>query len=270
MLRHPRLLCAILAAVLTAAAATPGQTSESWPGIHAEAFGARAIQDGTGIVKLTAPYRPDDVRSVPLTADITLSDGRTIRSVSFVVDENPSPVAAVFTLGEDRNRAHITTNIRLDQQSDVRVVVEASDGALYMAEQLVKFAGGQASCSAPPVGDPDEIVANMGKMILTPVGAAPNGSRQTAHAHYELNHPNHTGMVLDQITLHYVPLLMVSRIEARQGDALVFEMQGSITLAQNPVVEFDYVTNGTNEIVVTAEDTSGTTWTQRFPIGPAG
>lgn len=270
MLRHPRLLRAILAAVLTIAAAAPGHTSESWPGIHAEAFGARPMEDGTGIVKLTAPYRPDDVRSVPLTADVTMSDGRTILSVSFVVDENPSPVAAVFTLGEDRNRARITTNIRLDQQSDVRVVVEVSDGTFYMAQRLVKFAGGQASCSAPPVGDPHEIAANMGKMIFTPVGSAPNRSRQIARARFELNHPNHTGMVLDQITLHYVPLLMVSRIEARQGDALVFEMKGSITLAQNPVVEFDYLTNGTHEIAVTAEDTSGATWSQRFPIGPAG
>lgn len=269
MVRRSRLLCA---AVLAAFCGLPcaASASESWPGIHAEAFGARPVHDGRGIVTLTAPYRPDDVRSVPVTADVALGDGRTIRSVSFVVDENPAPVAAVFTLGEGRSQAHITTHIRLDQQSDVRVVVEASDGALYMAERLVKFAGGQASCSAPPVGDPDEIAANMGKMIFTPVGGVPSGSRQTARARYELNHPNHTGMVMDQITLHYTPLLMVARIEARQGEALVFEMKGSITLAQNPVVEFDYVTNGTDEMVMTAEDTSGKAWTQRFPIGPAG
>lgn len=270
MLRRPHLVCVILAAVVAASAAATGHASESWPGIHLEAFGGRTIEDGRGRVTLAAPYRPDDVRSVPLTADIALNDGRTIRAVSFVVDENPSPVAAVFTLGEGRSTAHITTNIRLDQQSDVRVVVETNDGALYMAERLVKFAGGQASCSAPPVGDPEEIAANMGKMILKPVGEAPKASRAVARARYELNHPNHTGMVLDQITLHYIPLLMVARIEARQGDALVFEMKGSITLAQNPVVEFDYVTNGTDELVVTAEDTSGKAWTHRFPIGPAG
>ena len=210
------------------------------------------------------------LRSVPLAAEVALKDGRSIRSVSFIVDENPAPVAAVFRLGEERSQIRLATHIRLDQQSDVRVVVEASDGALYMVEQLVKFAGGQASCSAPPMGDPEEILANMGKMDLTPVGAPPSGSRQAARARFELNHPNHTGMVLDQITLHYVPLRMVSRIEARQGEALVFEMTGSITLAQNPVVEFDYVTGSATELVVTAEDTDGAAWTRRFPIGPAG
>jgi sulfur-oxidizing protein SoxY len=260
-----------LASALALWSGTPdAAASDTWPGIHAEAFAGRAIGDGRGIVTLTAPYRPDDVRSVPLVADVALAGGRTIKSVSFVVDMNPSPVAAVFRLGAGRSRARLSTHIRLDQQSDVRVVVEASDGALYMVSQLVKFAGGQASCSAPPVGDPAEIAASMGKMDFAGVGARPSGSHQVAAARYVLNHPNHTGMVLDPISLLYIPLLMVDRIEARQGDELVFEMTGSITVAQNPLVEFDYVTNGATEMTVTARDTSGASWTRTFPIGPAG
>jgi sulfur-oxidizing protein SoxY len=47
-------------------------------------------------------------------------------------------------------------------------------------------------------------------------------------------------------------------------------MTGSITLAQNPRVEFDYVTNGAEEMTVIARDTSGATWQRQFPIGPAG
>ena len=259
-----------VAAGFLVAFAGPAAASETWPGIHAEAFGGRTIHDGRGIVKLTAPYRPDDVRSVPLEAEITLPQERTIKAVSFVVDMNPSPVAAVFRLHEGRAQARLGTHIRLDQQSDVRVVVEADDGTLYMAEQLVKFAGGQASCSAPPVGDPAEIAANMGKMDLATVGKTPNGSHQVARARYDLNHPNHTGMVLDPVTLLYIPLLMVERIEARQGDDLVFEMTGSITIAQNPAVTFDFVTNGAAEMTIRARDTSGAAWTRRFPIGPAG
>lgn len=269
MVRHP-LRIALAGALVIAASPLPAAASDTWPGIHAEAFGGRTIKDGHGLIKLTAPYRPDDVRSVPMEADITLGDGRSIRTVSFVVDMNPSPVAAVFRMGEGRAKAHLATRIRLDQQSDVRVIVETDDGALYMASQLVKFAGGQASCSAPPVGDPAEIAASMGRMDFAAVGETPNGSHQVAQARYGLSHPNHTGMVLDPISLLYIPLLMVDKIEARQGDALVFEMTGSITLAQNPAVEFDYVTNGAAEMTITAHDTSGTAWTRRFPIGPAG
>jgi sulfur-oxidizing protein SoxY len=254
---------------LNVASAGPLSATERWESIKAEAYAGRAIHDGRGIIDLKAPYRPDDVRSVPLTADVRFKNGRTIKSVSFVVDQNPAPVAAVFRLGGERKHAAITTNIRLDQQSDVHIVVEASDGELFAIGQLVKFAGGQASCSAPPVGDPDEILANMGKMEFAAIGEAATGSRQKQRANVDLNHPNHTGMVLDPITLFYIPLLMVSKVEARQGDELVFEMTGSISLAQNPRVEFDYVTNGAPEMSVTATDTSGASWEQRFPIGPA-
>jgi sulfur-oxidizing protein SoxY len=252
------------------AGALPTPASESWPGIRAEVFGARPLHDGRGLIKLTAPYRPEDVRSVPISVETKLANGRTIKSVSFIVDENPSPVAAVFKLGGARERVALTTNIRLNQQSDVRIVVEASDGELYMVEQLVKFAGGQASCSAPPMGDPAEIALSMGRMDFAAVGEKATASHSLQRARFGLSHPNHTGMVLDQITLLYMPLLMVERIEARQGDELVFEMTGSITLAQNPRIEFDYVTNGAAEMTVSARDTSGAAWERRFPIGPAG
>lgn len=240
----------------------------SWDSIRAEAFGGRETVDGTGVIALTAPYRPEDVRRVPLEADVTMPEGRTIKSVSFIVDENPSPVAAVFKMGTERAKLHLGTVIRLNQQSDVRVVVEANDGTLYMSERLVKFAGGQASCSAPPVGDLNEIAANMGKMTLTPTGPKATASHAVQKAHYELNHPNHTGMVLDPISLLYIPLLMVEKIEAKQGDETVFEMTGSITLAQNPSVDFDFVTNGATDMTVTVKDTNGSVFTKSFEVMP--
>ena len=44
------------------------------------------------------------------------------------------PVAAAFRFGDNRERASLGLDIRLDQASPVRVVVEASDGARYMVE----------------------------------------------------------------------------------------------------------------------------------------
>ncbi len=195
-------------------------------------------------------------------------EGRTIKSVSFIVDENPSPVAAVFKMGAARSKLSLGTVIRLNQQSDVRVVAEANDGTLYMTERLVKFAGGQASCSAPPVGDLNEIAANLGKMNFATVGPKATSSKAVQKAHYELNHPNHTGMVLDPITLLYIPLLMVEKIEAKQGDETIFEMTGSITLAQNPSIDFDFMTNGATDVTLTVKDTNGSVYTKSFEVMP--
>ncbi len=255
-----------LSAVMVGA---PGAVAgPTWDGIKSEVYGSRAILDGAAVIKLGAPYRPDDVMAVPLSADVHLPKGQTIKTVSFIVDENPSPVAAKFDLAGARDHAALTTYIRLNQQSDVRVVVETTGGELYMAEQLVKFAGGQASCSAPPMGSPEEIAANMGKMTLALQGPRAVASNTVQRAEFELNHPNHTGMVLDQITLFYIPLLMVDQIEVKQGDDLVLTMAGSITLKQNPKFAFDYKTNGATEMTVMARDTSGAVFKRTFPIGP--
>ena len=51
-------------------------------------------------------------------------------------------------------------------------------------------------------------------------------------------------MVLDQLTLLYVPLRIITDMEVKQGDERVLAMKGSITLSQNPVVDFDYRVNG--------------------------
>jgi sulfur-oxidizing protein SoxY len=264
-----RLAAMALAIALGAPGASAGPT---WDALKRDVYGDRPILDGRGIVELHAPTRPLDQRAVPVAVKAHLADGRTIRSVTVVVDENPSPVAAVFTLGAGRGSVELAGKFRFNEATDVRAVVEASDGALYMVERHVKFAGGQASCSAPPQGDPAEIAASMGRMSLahvetthTPATAA--ATKLTPKARLTLSHPNHTGMVLDQLTLHYIPLRMVTDIEVRQGADLVYTMAGSITLSQNPEIEFDYRLNGEPAMSVTARDSDGASWTQTFPLG---
>lgn len=255
---------AALMLALMPATALAGPT---WDELKSDIFGDRVILDGRGVLALSAPKRPDDQSAVPVSVAARFGDGRTIKSVSIIVDENPSPVAAVFTIGGQRPQLRLGANFRFNSATDVRTVVEASDGQLYMAERHVKFAGGQASCSAPPQGDPDEILASMGKMQLSYPAAPAAVSQIEAKARPEVSHPNHTGMVLDQISLLYIPLRMVSQVDVSQGDDLVFSLAGSITLSQNPSVDFDYRTNGATKMNVLLRDSDGATWTASFPIG---
>jgi sulfur-oxidizing protein SoxY len=230
-------------------------------------FGTRPLLDGHGLVTIKAPYRPDDIRAVPFELDATFKDGRTVKSVTFVVDNNPSPVAAAFTFGPGRDHVGLGIKFRLNQQSDVRGIVEASDGRLYMVSQLVKFPGGQAACSAPPSTPPEVSAATMGNMKLADVPSPSAATSATPRVRLELSHPNHTGMVLDQITLLYTPLKMVSALSVRQGDEPVFDMEGSIALNENPIVEFDFRRNGATQMTVSATDTDGRKWEHALAIG---
>jgi sulfur-oxidizing protein SoxY len=257
-------VCAALAVVITAPAA---QAGKAWDEIRAGVFAGRTIQSAGELVHLTAPTRPKNQSAVPIEVEVAFADGRTVRSVTIVVDENPSPVAAQFDIGGKRDSVKLATLMRLNAATDVRVIVEASDGTLYMAERFVKFAGGQAACSAPPSGSPELIAANMGKMTFEQARKAGAVTEITPQAKLKVSHPNHTGMVLDQLTLLYVPLRIVTDMEVTQGEERVFAMKGSITLSQDPVVDFDYRVNGAESMHVRVRDSDGASWERTFPIG---
>jgi sulfur-oxidizing protein SoxY len=261
------LLTVILAATLAAGAPLPASAGKAWDDVQAHVFAGRTIEPAGDIIVLTAPARPLDQRAVPVAVEAAFKDGRTIRAVTLIVDENPTPVAAVFDIGGARDRLKLATKMRLNAATDVRAIVEASDGKLYMADRFVKFAGGQASCSAPPQGDPKEIAANMGRMTLTALGKPVAATEIAPSARLEISHPNHTGMVLDQLTLLYVPLRIVTDLEVVQGEERVFAMKGSMTLSQNPVIDFDYRVNGAEKMRVLVRDSDGAEWQASFPIG---
>lgn len=258
-----------LATAFIAAAALPALAGNAWQEIRGSIYGDRQIADGHGVIALSAPNRPEDMRVVPIAADVAFKDGRTVKSVSFIIDENPTPVVAVFHVADGRDHINIKSNFRVDRQSDVRIVVEANDGSLHMVSQLIKFAGGQASCSAPPQGDPAEIAANMGKMNMAEVkDTGASASTALARARIDMSHPNHTGMVMDQITLLYTPMKMVSEISVEQGGKTVLNIEGSIALSQNPTIEFDYPRTGSQDFQVTMKDTDGDSWSKSFQLGP--
>jgi sulfur-oxidizing protein SoxY len=71
---------------------------------------------------------------------------RYIRRLYVIVDNNPSPIAALIDLTAESGRADIETRIRVEQYSYVRAVAELSDGTLSAQARFVKASGG---CSAP-------------------------------------------------------------------------------------------------------------------------
>ena len=75
---------------------------------------------------------------------------------------------------------------------------------------------------------------------------------------------------MPQTTLDQVPEPIPDPTAQPRGIPLNLVSALAATDGQNPQVEFDYVTNGAEEMTVVARDTSGATWQRRFPIGPAG
>src|SRR6202051_14000 len=147
----------------SATAASEQPSEETWNSIKGDIFKDRPILDGAGLVVLDAPRRAEDAAIVPIGMRVNLAgdDKRTLRSLTLVIDENPAPVAGTFTIGPRSGVTSISTRIRVNSYSYVRLVAELSDGNLYGVKAYVKASGG---CSAPASSNSDATRSLLGQM----------------------------------------------------------------------------------------------------------
>ncbi|ACA20047.1 Sulphur oxidation protein SoxZ [Methylobacterium sp. 4-46] len=245
----------------TAVAAQPAAQEDAraeaaWTELRPNVTGDRPIQDGAGVLSLDTPRRAEDAAIVPVGIRIALpeGDGRAVKRLTLVVDENPSPVVGTFTFPTPQHRFELSTRIRVNSYSYVRAIAETEDGALYMTKAYVKAAGG---CSAPAVKDPAEAKANLGKMRF-------RAFAERGEAQVQVRHPNYSGLQMDQVTRLYTPAWFVETLSVRQGETPLFTLTGGISVSEDPTFRFTFAGNG-EPVTVVAKDTEGRTFTQSFP-----
>ena len=96
----------------------------------------------------------------------------------------------------------------------------------------------------------------MGKMqIKTDVAKTSDGIGQEAQI--MIRHPNNSGLQMDQLTGLYTPAHFIDKMEVKTGDALIFSMEGGISISENPNIRFSYVGNPNDVMTVHAEDSNG-------------
>jgi len=247
----------LLGAPCAARAADP----DPWPGLKTELFQNRDLAAAEDVVALEAPARAEDAAIVPMT--LRFSDSSKVKAATLVIDQNPMPMAASFTLGDGAGVDFIETRVRVNSYTNVHAVAETRDGKLVSEAKFVKASGG---CSAPAGKDPDEAKANMGKMKYREFRSAAAGKRE---AQIMIRHPNNSGLQMDQITRTYTPAHYIDAVEVWQGDALVFRMEGGISLSEDPNFRFTYAPNGAKTMRVIAHDNKGGSFKAEWPIADA-
>jgi sulfur-oxidizing protein SoxY len=267
----------ICMAVLTAAAVGFGTLAamaarandDPWPALAREVFKNRLLADGTGLIALDMPYRAEDAAVVPLTFRATMPPGdkRTVKTLTIIIDWNPSPVAAVFTFGAKAGVSALSTRVRVNSYTNVHAVAELSDGKLYMVKRYVKAAGG---CSAPAIKDASEAKINIGQMRFRQFAAPAGSSGLSRQAQIMIRHPNNSGLQMDQITHLYIPPFFVKDLKVWQGDQLVLAMDGGISISENPSVRFTYLPNGAAGFRAQAIDTEKHVYQGTWPASPSG
>jgi len=242
--------CMVLALAFAASGTARGQDagpadSVVWKKVHASVFAGAAIEAGDRVVALETPKRAEDAAIVPLAirAQFPQTRDRYIEKIWLIIDNNPSPIAAVFQFTLESGRADIETRVRIEEYTYVRAVALTNDGKLYMAANYVKAAGG---CSAPAGKDALAAKANLGKMRLR-VGET-LASGQPALAQLMVSHPNDSGLAMDQVTRSYATPHFVRRVEVRYDGRLVMNADVDFSISENPNFRFYFVPNGAGEL----------------------
>ena len=222
------------------------EASPIWQKVRASLFQSRPIAAATDdIISMELPVRAEDAAIVPIAIKTRMlqSAARHIDKVYLIVDNNPSPISAIFQFTPLSGRADIETRIRIDEYTHVRVIAETNDGQLHMTTRFLKAAGG---CSAPPGKDAQAALASLGRMKFRVEGDA-NG-KEPVLAQLMISHPNNSGLALDQVSRLFTPAHFIRQVRITYGGQPVMSADVDFSISENPNFRFYFVPSGDAEL----------------------
>ena len=270
---------------LTALAAfllvTPASADNGWEDLRADVFGEAVPVLNADVVALDAPYRTMNDPRTEIGARVTAPLGEFVKTVSLIIDDNPMPVSAVFELAQPQRAFAFSGTMRINGPTMIRVVAETDAGNFYMQETFVKTSG-TGACAAPPGTDPLIALQTLGTMkfklvpgdsesilaSLEQPAAVNTGVSFGRMAQLDIDHPSHSGMQMDQITLLFIPARYVETVEVKSDGKPMFRMTGSISFSENPAIRFEVPAEAVG-VGVKLTDTEGATFEGNFTL-PGG
>ena len=223
-----------------------------WQKVRASLFQDRVITAApAGLLSLEVPARAINAALVPVAirARFPQTPERFVSKLYLIIDANPSPISAIFGLTPDSGRVEIETRVRVDAYSHVRVIAEMNDGQLFATTRFVKASGG---CSAPAGVDAQDALASLGKMHLRIEGDL--RGRAPVRAELVINHPNHSGLAMDQSTRQFTPAHFVRKVDVKYAGKPVFSADVDFSISENPNFRFYFQPHGRGELRVSATD----------------
>lgn len=228
------------------------EASPVWQKVRASLFESRSIAPAPAdMLVLEAPARAIDAAVVPIAirSRWPQSSTRYISKLYLIIDANPSPISAIFQFSPESGRAEIETRVRVDAYSHVRAIAETSDGQLYGVTRFVKASGG---CSAPAGGDARAAAASLGQMRFRVEGDLKG--RTPVLAQLMIDHPNHSGMAMDQYSRQFTPAHYVRKVDVTYDGKPVFNADVDFSISENPNFRFWFLPQGSGELRATVVD----------------
>lgn len=220
-----------------------------WPYLKEQVFKQRPIEENQNFLKIDGPKRASSGAQVPVAISLVKHD-KKIEKIYMYIDANPGQHAATYFLTDDSQEITISTRIRMETDSFVRVIAEDDQGKLYMNAIPIRAAGG---CSGyMDVHDP-ELTKDLGKIIL---------KAESNFVTSRVKHPNFTGLQKDLESGGYIPEWIVKNIEFNKNGKKILAIENQISISQDPFIQFTTNLNPKDELSVSIADTQGNKFNQ--------
>ncbi len=227
---------------------------QRWLELKQSVFGDNEIKSGDGVIELDTPKRAPDGAFVPLNFKTVELKNDHVSKVHLVIDMNPSPYSGSFTFSNKMKQIDLSTRIRLDAYSHVRVIAETKKGDYFMAANFVKASGG---CAAPPLGDMDGMIANAGKMKVK-LKSADEG---IVNAKIMISHPQFNGLQTNPVTTEMIQAFYIEKINIKYNDEVLLALESDISISQDPTFRFNFPIQKDGDLKIVANDTDGKEYT---------
>ena len=244
----------VLSICFTGSNTWAGDDGNRWFQIKTSLFGDKNIQAGEEFLGLETPGRAMDAAIVPISIDskIDQTPDHYIKNLYLVIDNNPSPLAAVFHFPGKHSWETLSTRVRINAYTDLRAIAELSDGELYMVNNYVKVSGG---CSAPPVKDQAAAAATLGKIDFR----LPENYQQgdLIDTNLMIMHPNNSGLQYNIASGYYIPADFIRSIEVTYNGEEVFTADTDISISEDPDIKFGFTPQEKGVLEVHVKDSKG-------------
>lgn len=237
MLSSKLIYILLVSIFITAQSKADSRHSEAWQQLKKEYFSDRYIRENANdVLMLQVSEKVEDAAVLPVTVK-SLSEQTEqhyIKTLHLIVDNNPQPYSAAFHLSPTLGPLMLSTRIRMDSFSNVRVIAEMNDDSLHMMEKFVIASGG---CSAPSSKDSARLLANLGAIQIR-MRKPTIGEVTTVQA--IVSHPNANGMQMNPDTGEYISQHYVTNFDISFNNETLIRAETGFTLSETPSIRFNF------------------------------
>jgi sulfur-oxidizing protein SoxY len=221
---------------------------ELWPYIHERMFKNKEVITAD-FIRISGPKRASSGAQVPVNIQLAKKDGIEMKQIFLIIDGNPVQHAATYQLTKATQSLDLSTRIRMETDSFVRVVGESTDGKLYMSQVVIRASGG---CSGYMDSADPQHTADLGKILLK--------STKDRYVTTRIKHPNFTGLMKDSINGWYVPEWYVNDVAFSFNGEKILVVKSGISISQDPYIKFQFPVKKSGKMTVLATDSKGETF----------